>query len=165
MPRRDKVSRSTKEALLLFFVLLTAYTLRITDAIEHGLHWSSQPAIDTGALYHTADLFQTWAWRILLTIPFWQFFRRSTKQLFFWLLFFTGVWLADQAIWQMVLNLVASGSPISGELTSASFTLFGFELSSHKLFRNSWRIGQLIIGASIASGTYFGKIKQDFRHV
>ena len=138
---------------MLTYALLTSITLLLTirmfDGIEHGLHWASKPKVNNGEAFHNADLYQTWITRGLYTILLTLLMGRSGGTAFV----LVGLCIADQALWQMMLNWKAAGHIWRGELDEAEFSWWP---TSRKLFRNAGRAWQLAIGLwLIVLGVYW----------
>ena len=130
--------------LALFTALFLLLVVRITDGVENGLHWASKPRVQNGTAFHQADLFQTWAARILYGLILSALFgvHLGTGVLF------VGIAFVDQALWQMALNYFAAGHPLKGELDTAAFLWWP---DSPKRFRNERRLLQLLIGAGLVA--------------
>lgn len=131
--------------LMLYALLTLTFATRILDGISHGLHWYSRPRRDTGEIYHTVDLFQTFAFRALYFFILYGQFKLSISFAILWL----GIVTIDQAVWQMFLNKFSGNGFLSGELDSAGFSVFGYKFESNKTFRNKGRIIQLIGGVCL----------------
>ena len=124
-------------ALLASIFLL--FVVRLTDGIENGLHWASKPRSRNGLAFHQADLFQTWAARLLYAILVVALMGLGVGPAFV----VVGLCTAEQSAWQMALNWQAAGHPLQGELDEAQFLWWP---DSPKIFRNEWRVWQLAIG-------------------
>lgn len=120
--------------LALFLTLL--FAVRVADGIEHGLHWNQDSAPIS---FHDADLVQTWAIRALYAVGLYMYFQLS----FTLAIVLVGVFMVDQAVWQIFLNRFAGNGWFSGELEEAEFSWWP---TSKKLFANRGRIAQIIIG-------------------
>jgi hypothetical protein len=133
-----------------YAIVASVFAARLADGREHGLHWASLPSVDTGRDYHAADWVETWALRAIYAAA-WAAIAGWT-----WMLapILLGWYLADQALWQMVLNASANNTPFGGEQRTATFAIGPVSWTTPKLFRNERRLVQLALGALLFTSSY-----------